>query len=316
MQWLSVVLGVSKRTENDFSVSYIGGYDHEATFSVMLMTCAVIAMFATRMNKTVKTLTILVCIVGIYLANYRTTMLAVAPLLLAYFGFAPVQKVAVRDRPWVLSALMVFLCIVLGIAGLFMAERFSDLGLVASGRMDFFKPPYAYTEAESRVLSGRPLIWSQYIYAWMNGDGMTHLFGFGPDSWSKSFRAYAHNTLVNTLYENGVAGVLAVLFTWFFMLAAALRVRHPNKTRLLAAHVGFLLLNMGTMPMWMIEGNALYGIICGYTLYLLSAPQTHPAAARVRRRPVAPAPRPQPAPVAPTPSPAGGGAGGDTRPAA
>jgi hypothetical protein len=27
---------------------------------------------------------------------------------------------------------------------------------------------------------------------------------------------------------------------------------------------------MATMPMWMIEGNILYGLICGYTLYLLS----------------------------------------------
>jgi O-antigen ligase len=153
--------------------------------------------------------------------------------------------------------------------------------------MTFFKPPYEYSEAESRVLSGRPLIWSGYIYAWMNGHGLQHLFGFGPDSWTKSFKVYAHNTLVNTLYETGLAGVLAVLFTWLTMLAAALRVRHPNKGRLLAAHITFLLLNMGTMPMWMIEGNVLYGVICGYTLYLLTAPQTQAARAPVRPRPAA-----------------------------
>jgi hypothetical protein len=53
----------------------------------------------------------------------------------------------------------------------------------------------------------------------------------------------------------------------------------------------FLALNMGTMPMWMIEGNILYGIICGYTLYLLSlqgrAPQNaqQPAVARQAQRP-------------------------------
>jgi hypothetical protein len=35
---------------------------------------------------------------------------------------------------------------------------------------------------------------------------------------------------------------------------------------------------MSTMPMWMIEGNILYGIICGYTLYLLSLQNKRPSA--------------------------------------
>ena len=32
------------------------------------------------------------------------------------------------------------------------------------------------------------------------------------------------------------------------------------------------LLNMATMPHWLIEGNILYGFICGYTVYLLLGP--------------------------------------------
>jgi hypothetical protein len=43
---------------------------------------------------------------------------------------------------------------------------------------------------------------------------------------------------------------------------------------MLAAHLSFILLSMSTMPLWMIQGNILYGIICGYTLHLM------------RRRPV------------------------------
>jgi hypothetical protein len=51
-------------------------------------------------------------------------------------------------------------------------------------------------------------------------------------------------------------------------------VRHPHRGVLVGAHLSFLVLNMSTMPMWMIEGNMLYGIICGYTLYLLTVRQT------------------------------------------
>jgi hypothetical protein len=284
LQALSLALGIAKQTENDLSVSYIGGYAHEATFSVILATCAVIATLTTRMNRTAKTVLILACIAGIYLANYRTTIIAIAPLLLAYFGFAPVRRVAKRDRPLVVSAMIVFLCIVLGIVGLFLAQRFGDMALAVSGDVNFFKPPYEYSEDESRILSGRPLIWSVFIYGWMEGEGMQQLFGFGPEAWQRLWRTYAHNTLVNTLFEYGVLGVLAVLFCWSSMLAAALRVRHPNKTQLVAAHVSFLVLNMGTMPMWMIEGSALYGVICGYTLYLLAAPQEQQAAARAAQQ--------------------------------
>jgi hypothetical protein len=51
-------------------------------------------------------------------------------------------------------------------------------------------------------------------------------------------------------------------------------VKHGPKGKLLAAHASFLLLNMATMPHWTIEGNLLYGIICGYTFYLLLGPAT------------------------------------------
>jgi hypothetical protein len=36
---------------------------------------------------------------------------------------------------------------------------------------------------------------------------------------------------------------------------------------LLAAHASFFVLNMATMPFWQVEGLALYGLLCGYTVY-------------------------------------------------
>jgi hypothetical protein len=64
------------------------------------------------------------------------------------------------------------------------------------------------------------------------------------------------------------------------MLIAALKVKHGPRASLIAAHIGFIILNMATMPHWMIEGDILYGIICGYTFYY----RLRPAEARVSLR--------------------------------
>ncbi|OQW63186.1 MAG: hypothetical protein A4S17_07690 [Proteobacteria bacterium HN_bin10] len=279
-QALSVAMGIGKATETDATaVSYIGGYNHEAAFSVILATCLTVACFTTQLNKTVRLAIVLACIAGIVLANYRTTLVAVAPLLLMFFAFSSLRRFPLRDRPFVVSALIVLLAIGLGFASLLFAERFQDLTVATSGDVNFFKPAQYYTVEESRLLSGRPRIWSAYIYAWLEGDLTEHVIGFGPESWNDVFPLYAHNTLVNYLYEYGIIGVVVILWVWFSMLAAAIRVRHPHAGVLIGAHLSFLVLNMSTMPMWMIEGNILYGIICGYTLYLLSLQKRAPARA-------------------------------------
>jgi O-Antigen ligase len=270
-QILSVVFNIAKATETDITaVSFIGGYDHEASFSVILATALTVTCFATQMNKMLQTGLIVLFVVGIVLANYRTTLVAIAPLLVMFFAFSSLSRFPFRDRPFVVSALIVIAAIIFGSIGLLFAERFQDVTVAASGDVNFFKRSEYYTVEESRLLSGRPRIWSSYIFAWLDGDLEEYVIGFGPESWNDNFYLYAHNTLVNYLYEYGIVGVVVLLWVWFSMLAAALRVRHPHAGVVVGAHLTFLVLNMATMPMWMIEGNILYGIICGYTLYLLS----------------------------------------------
>lgn len=270
-QALSVVLGVSKHTELDSNAnSYIGGFNHEAVFSVILATALTVACFTTRLNKYLKYGIIIACIGGIVLANYRTTLVAIAPLLLMFFGFSSLARFPFRDRPAVISVLIVLVGLSLGVVSLMFAERFSDVATATSGHVNFFKPADQYTVEESRLLSGRPRIWSMYIYGWLAGDLSQHIIGFGPESWSSIFPLYAHNTLISYLYEYGVIGVVCILFLWCSMLMAALRVKHGHRGILIGAHLSWIMLNMSTMPMWMIEGNMLYGVICGYTLYLLS----------------------------------------------
>ncbi len=279
-QFISIAFGYGKLTETDVTaMSYIGGYNHEAAFSVILATCLTVACFSTGMNRTLKFGIIVVCVAGIVLANYRTTLVAIVPILLMYFSSSSLGRFPLRDRPFVVASLIVVGAIALGVLGLLFAERFNDVTAVASGDVNFFKRPAEYTVDEGRLLSGRPYIWSSYFFAWLDGDLTEWVIGFGPESWNDTFPLYAHNTLVNYLYEYGVIGVVVLLWVWGSMLVSALRVRHPQGGVLVGAHLSFIVLNMATMPMWMVEGNILYGLICGYTLYLLSLQKRQAATA-------------------------------------
>jgi hypothetical protein len=146
-------------------------------------------------------------------------------------------------------------------------DRFADVGVVLSKGTSIIKPPHEFTQEDGNVMSGRPLIWSEYIYGYADGRPIQRIIGLGPDSWLGVFPFYAHNTLVSSLYELGIAGVVAVIFLWSWMFALAFRIREGPRLRIIAAHLSFLVLNMATMPMWMIEGMIFYGLLCGYTVY-------------------------------------------------
>ena len=147
-----------------------------------------------------------------------------------------------------------------------MRERFADLVTVLSDPGALIKEPQYYTPDERKLMSGRAYIWSAYISDYLNGGAKALLVGYGPSAWVGKFAVYAHNTLVSTLYEYGILGVLAMISLWVSMFAAALKVDGP-RGKLLTAHASFFLLNMATMPFWQVEGLALYGVLCGYTIY-------------------------------------------------
>ena len=266
LQVLSLALNVAKIAEADGAASYIGGYDHEASFSVVLMTAFFVATLV-KMPRARKGLLLLVPLVGLYFANYRTALLAVAPMAFVQFIVRMVAQFRAEDRRLaVFAAVMIsgLACVI--VASLFQ-ERFHDLALMFSGEFAIIRPPETFTVDDTRVLSGRPFIWSTYLFAYFETDWVRHLIGSGPESWLGRFTHYAHNTLVSALYEYGLLGVAAHAFLWGAMLTAALRVRDEVRSKLVAAHLSFIFLNMATMPHWMIEGNILYGLICGFTFY-------------------------------------------------
>lgn len=272
-QLLSILLGVAKAAEADGSTSYIGGYNHEGAFSVMLVAGLTITCLAPRLNVLIKGLLIVFFTLGIVLANYRTSMLGVLPLLVVTFITGGTRRFTVSQRPLVAALMIIMMagcCLLAAIAG---ESRFSDLFVIFEQGGHIIQPPGNFSEDERRLLSGRAYIWSEYLYAYADGTQLQQLLGFGPNSWVNRFRLYAHNTLVSTLWELGIAGVFAMLLLWGWMIALAARIIAADRWRIIAALVGFMLLAMATMPMWMIEGLMLLAVLCGLTI--AAAPSRH-----------------------------------------
>ena len=296
-QALSIGLGVGKATESDGSVSYIGGYNHEAAFSIVLVTCFAIASLAPRVNPLVRVLILAACLAGVFAANYRTSLIALAPLAFGYFVFGAAQA---AGRGWRVVVSLIGLLVMAGgvvAANMVMSERLADLNTVTSETGDLVRPPEEFTAAERKLLSGRLYVWNQYLDKYSEGTDQQLLLGFGPDSWIETFGLYAHNTIVSYLYEFGLAGAVLIALVWIAMVLRAWQVRDwALRGQLLCAHLAFILLNMATMPFWQIEGLILYGLLCGYTICVSTAraesqsrprrvPSRHSAAYQVRRLP-------------------------------
>jgi len=268
LQIISIAIGTGKANEADGSASYIGGFSHEAAFSVVLATGLFIACFASGLSLWARWTLLVVFVLGILAANYRTVILAFAPLVVAQFNLDFISRFTPRQRSIIAAAALVVSSVIVVAIGWTMRERFEDMVVVVESFDDLIKPQYEYTVDEKQLMSGRPYIWAGYIDAYIDGSLTNHLVGYGPDSWIGVMNVYAHNTLVSALYEYGVLGIVAFCFLWGAMFTTAIRVRREGRGKLIMAHFSFLLLNMATMPHWMLEGNILYGVICGYTVYM------------------------------------------------
>ena len=269
-QMLSLTLNLPKGSEDGDGLVWIGGYNHEAAFSVAMMTGFLVGCFAKSAPRAVRVAFLTATFVGVLLAGYRTTILAFAPLALAVFLSGLTMSVRRDQRAAMAVSAAVAGVLFVSVAALFYSEKFTDLAAFLADPAGMIKPPRDFDLLERQVMSARPLIWSSYIYAWAEGTPIQHLFGLGPESWEGVFKVYPHNTLVATLYELGWFGIGAMVTLWTAMFAAAASAR-GERFKLLAAHFAFFLLNMATMPFWQVEGLALYGLLCGYTIHAARA---------------------------------------------
>lgn len=287
-QILAIPLHVTKAGEADGSVSYIGGFHHEAAFSLMILSALLVICFADRMRFGNKVLLIAWCGIGLFLANYRTTILAAGPLLAVTLFAGTVRLFVPEQRNFVAATLLGLGSAVFAVVAVHSADRFSDLATVASRGMNLIQAPRTFSFEDRHLLSGRVEIWSNYIYAWKDGSAWKHAIGFGPESWVDFLHFYAHNTLVSALYETGILGVIATLVMWAGFLAMTFKAPAVVRPRLIAAHLSYFILNFATMPFWMIEGLIYYSVLCGITVHyaLMSAPRAARESEPVPHRPL------------------------------
>ncbi|MFT6085198.1 MAG: hypothetical protein ACJA11_000423 [Glaciecola sp.] len=268
LQIASILLGAKKVTDNEGAAySYIGGYFHESGFSMILVAFLIILSLLKKEDIRFQTLLFLIGTIGIFLTNYRTTIIAVLPVLLIFFFSKAESKIEQKYHPFFILAFGCCSLFLLSVFFTFNQERFADIGIVLGSIENLIKAPLYYTELEKDLFSERLYIWSQYLSAFFAADTWTHIFGFGPESYIGRFEKYAHNTFVSFLYEFGYLGFFIFIIFNLILLKNAFLLRNKAiSLRIFYSLIGFLTLNLATMPLWALEGMIIYAILISVIL--------------------------------------------------
>jgi len=278
---LSIVTGLGKgNEEKPGDISFIGGYYHEAAFSVVVLTVLMAACLIDLKRNRIALPAILLSTAGLAFVNYRTALIAALPLVVAALYFRSIRRFAPPER-----VLISVILVAVGGVGLIaivmhVQERFQDVFTVLQHSAELMKPPEHFTDDERHLFSSRVFIWAGYLSAYAAGDLRNALFGFGPEAWAKTMPLYAHNTFIGTLYDFGLFGLIAVTCLFIQNIGASFRIGGPMRPLMIAALGSFLVLNLATMPLWIIEGNILLSLLLGSTWAASrKRPSLHPAVA-------------------------------------
>ncbi|GLQ09162.1 hypothetical protein GCM10007913_10940 [Devosia yakushimensis] len=266
-QLMSVIFRLGKASENDGSVSYMGGYVHESVFSIMLLTALVIIALSGGLTWKRRTVYMALIFTALFFANYRTSVIAAAPILLMHIIFGSANNARAGLANYVRAGAFLFAIIFGAFMTILLSQRMADLGTLLTSGGGLIKPPSAFGTEDRSLLSGRILIWSDYIYTTLRSDVSNLVFGFGPDSWQQVFSIYAHNVYISYVYEIGFVGTALYLYMLAHFLWLAFAARPDKRWHLVGIHLCYGILCLGTMPTFSIEGVLFYAVICGYTLY-------------------------------------------------
>lgn len=271
LQWLSYATDLKKISESstnaDIAVSFIAGYQHQAGFSVIVLTFLIVVIFAQAERFIVSLAGVAIAFIGLILCDYRTAIIAAALPAASFMLVESVRRFRPSERGAVLAVAAAVLAV--GVASLFVLEvdRFADLLVIADKGGALIKPPEHFTEPEQKMLSGRAILWSDYISNYLRLDAGSMIIGRGADSWIGQFSLYAHNNFVSFLYEYGALGLGLFLVFLISGFVTAVRSAGVSRLVLVCCHLGFVLLSLGTMPMWLVEGGILYALLLARTWY-------------------------------------------------
>jgi hypothetical protein len=207
LQWLSVPWELKTTSLPDGTTFYIGGYQHQQSLSIILLTFLYITCFSPSLGLLASYGRLVIVAAGLALANYRTAVLAAAVPASTLAVSKLVERVVPKQRGIVVVFLAVVTVFVFVGVGTLARERFADLGTTLDKGASLIKPAEHFTTEDKRLFSGRFYLWSQYIEAFLDGDIVNILVGFGPDAWVGRFTTNAHNTYNSYMYECGLFGL-------------------------------------------------------------------------------------------------------------
>jgi O-Antigen ligase len=168
LQWLSVLWDL--KVTNSDGTFYIGGYQHQQSLSIILLTFLYITCFSPSLGLLQSYGRLAIVAAGLALANYRTALLAAAVPASTLAVSKLVERVVPKQRGIVVVFLAVVTVFVFVGVGTLARERFADLGTTLDKGASLIKPAEYFTTEDKRLFSGRLYLWSQYIEAFLDGD--------------------------------------------------------------------------------------------------------------------------------------------------
>ncbi|MEO8723955.1 MAG: hypothetical protein ABI395_10625 [Sphingobium sp.] len=291
LQGAAVGLGVKLVNDIDHSITYAGGFGHEANFSVALTLAYLPTMFAANLSRFWRLTLVILFTLCLLFANYRTMLIPILPFVAFYCATELMKIWDKRSRPAMIIGVTSLGVLALFAGAISAGDRLNDFYTLASNPGQIIRPTASFTSEERRAGSGRSYVWSYYFEEYTNSAPLQKLVGKGTDSWGAAVvsgddgavRAYPQNEFVAYLHDYGLFGFTALALFLGNLIWLSLRSDTVSRSLLLVLNLVLLLVQISTMPLWLMEGVLLYGLIGGYALYGASQTQRPGRRAEMKR---------------------------------
>lgn len=274
LQATALVLDVKLVNVSDNSVAYSAGYGHEADVAIILAMAFLPVMLATGVAHVWRYIAIVLLMICLLMANYRTVVLPILPFVAFYFCAEALKRWDKRSRPIIgvgvasVGALALF-------AGAIMAgDRLDDFYSLASNPGKLLRPTASFTTEEKHAASSRAYVWSTYFEKYNNAPPIQKLVGKGTDSWSANvlssdgevIGAYPQSEFIGYLHDYGLYGFVALNLFLFNLIWLSYKCDPESRRLLVLFNLMLLLVQISTMPLWLMQGMILYGVVGGYVM--------------------------------------------------
>jgi hypothetical protein len=192
--------------------------------------------------KAVYVAIISLCHIGIFMASYRTTWIALFVFWIVYILF-------VSRRKFIAILLLTLITLVSwNFVGDILSAKLMPVKIILENPSPLFSlQNYEY----NRLLSGRIGLWTKMLEVYMESDFIEKIIGLGIHSTEERISFYMHNEYISTLVELGVAGLVTLIVWIVFVIKTIFKDYSCDKRYLcmiFAVFTSSLVIAFGTMP--------------------------------------------------------------------